>query len=128
MGYRSDVMAAFYVREARHLPILKIWLTANFPMEQLGGCVRWFDRGMVFEEDSVKWYDDYDDVKAFNEAVKKYLILMDTESKNPTPDDFPVFSYEFVRLGENYDDIVTEYEGVDCECLLGVDRNITSEV
>ena len=125
MGYRSDVMAAFYVREAKHLPILKIWLTANFPMEQLGGCVRWFDRGMVFEENSVKWYDDYDDVKAFNEAVKKYLRLMDGEN---TSDDFPVFSYEFVRLGENYEDIVTEYEGVDCECLLGVSRAITCEV
>jgi hypothetical protein len=125
MGYRSDVMAVFYVREAKHLPILKIWLTANFPMEQLGGCIRWFDRGMVFEEDSVKWYDDYDDVKAFNEAVRKYLALMEEVGTN---DDFPVFSYEFVRLGENYEDIVTEYEGVDCECLLGVSRSITSEV
>lgn len=125
MGYRSDVMAVFYVKEAKHLPILKIWLTANFPMEQLGGCVRWFDRGMVFEEASVKWYDDYDDVKAFYEAVKKYYVLMDEKG---TGNDFPVFSYEFVRLGENYEDIVTEYEGVDCECLLGVSRNITSEV
>lgn len=128
MGYRSDVTAAFYVREAKHLPMLKIWLTANFPMEVFKDSIRWFDRGIVLSEENVKWYDDYDEVKAFNYAVQKYLMLMDTESKTPAPDDFPVFSYEFVRLGENYEDIVTEYEGVDCECILGVARSITCEV
>lgn len=125
MGYRSNVKAAFYVREAKHLPILKVWLAANFPMQEFGDCIRWFDRGMVLSEEGVKWYEDDPDVKAFDEAVRKYLILMDTESKTPAPDDFPVFSYEFVRLGENYEDIVTEYEGVDCECILGVTREIT---
>ncbi len=125
MGYRSDVMAVFYVKEAKHLPILKVWLTANFPMQEFGDSIRWFDRGMVLSEESVKWYDDDSDVKAFDEAVKKYLRLMDGDY---TSNDFPTFSYEFVRLGENYEDIVTEYEGVDCECLLGVSRVITSEV
>lgn len=125
MGYRSDVMAAFYVKDAKYLPILKVWLTANFPMQEFEGSIRWFDRGMVLSEESVKWYDDDPDVKAFDEAVKKYLRLMDGDY---TSNDFPVFSYEFVRLGENYEDIVTEYEGVDCECLLGVSRDITSEV
>lgn len=125
MGYRSDVKAVFYVKEAKHLPILKVWLTANFPMQEFEGSIRWFDRGMVLSEESVKWYDDDPDVKAFDAAVKKYLRLMDGDY---TSNDFPVFSYEFVRLGENYDDIVTEYEGVDCECLLGVSRDITSEV
>lgn len=128
MGYRSDVTAAFYVKDAKHLPILKIWLTANFPMGVFEDSIRWFDRGMVIEEKSVKWYDDYEEVKAFDEAVRKYLILMNTESTEPAPDDFPVFSYEIVRLGENYDDIITEYEGVACECILGVTRSITCEV
>lgn len=122
MGYRSNVMAAFYVKDAKYLPILKVWLTANFPMQEFEGSIRWFDRGMVLSEEGVKWYDDDPDVKAFDEAVKKYLRLMDGDY---TSNDFPVFSYEFVRLGENYEDIVTEYEGVDCECILGVTREIT---
>ena len=125
MGYRSEVMAAFYVREAKHFPLLKLWLTSNFPMSQFSDSVRWFDRGMVLNEKDVKWYEDYEFVKEFDEAVGKYLTLMDTEN---TGDDFPVFSYEFIRVGENYEDITTVYEGVDCECLLGVTREITCEV
>lgn len=126
MGYRSDVMAVFYVKEAKHFPVLKLWLDENFPVKMFETSLRWFDRGMVVECSSVKWYDDYDDVKAFNAAVDKYLELVNNELG--VDDDAPVFSYEFVRLGENYEDIVTEYEGVDCECLLGVSREITSEV
>jgi hypothetical protein len=125
MGYRSDVKAAFYVKDVKHFPMLKLWLTANFPMEQLGGSVRWFDRGMMFEEECVKWYDDYEDVKAFDAAVDKYLELVNAVKAN---DDTPTFLYEFVRLGENYEDIITEYEGFDCECILGVTRSITCEV
>ena len=125
MGYRSDVKAAFYVRDAKHFPVLKLWLDENFPMEQLGNCIRWFDRGMVFEEESVKWYEDFDDVKAFDAAVEKYLELVNVEEAN---NDTPTFLYEFVRLGENYEDIVTDYEGFACECMLGVDRRITCEV
>jgi hypothetical protein len=125
MGYRSDVKAAFYVRDAKHFPVLKLWLDENFPMEQLGNCIRWFDRGMVFEEEWVKWYDDYDGVKLFNAAAEKYLELVNVEEAN---NDTPTFLYEFVRLGENYEDIVTDYEGFACECILGVSRTITCEV
>ena len=125
MGYRSDVKAAFYVRDAKHFPVLKLWLDENFPMEQLGNCIRWFDRGMVFEEESVKWYEDFDDVKAFDAAVEKYLELVNVEEAN---NDTPTFLYEFVRVGENYEDIVTDYEGFTCECMLRVDRRITCEV
>ncbi len=125
MGYRSDVKAAFYVRDAKHFPVLKLWLDENFPMEQLGNCIRWFDRGMVFEEEWVKWYDDYEDVKAFDAAVDKYLELVNAVKAN---DDMPTFLYEFVRIGEDYEDIVTDYEGVACECILGVTRSISCEV
>ncbi len=123
MGYRSDVTAAFYVKDAKHLPVLKLWLTENFPMDTFSNEIRWFDRGMVFECGGVKWYDDYEDVKAFDTAVEKYhgLLYMDV----PHGDDPPVFCYEFVRIGESYDDVDTQYEGDACEWLLGVDRSIT---
>lgn len=126
MGYRSDVMAVFYVKEAKHLPVLKLWLDENFPMNTFHNNIRWFDRGMVFEEDSVKWYDDYDEVKAFNEAVTKYLELVHNDLG--VEDDAPSFSYEFVRIGDSDDDVETEYSGEDCAWLLGVHRSITSEV
>ena len=126
MGYRSDVMAAFYVKDAKHLPMLKLWLTENFPLDMFADEIRWFDRGMLVEASNVKWYDDFDDVKAFNAAADKYggLIYMDATGG----DDPPKFSYEFVRIGESYDDVDTQYEGDACEWILGVNRSISVEV
>lgn len=125
MGYRSDVMAAFYVANKEHFPALKLWLDENFPMETFKDSIQWFDRGMIFEEQSVKWYDDYEEVKAFDTAVRRYLRLMQNTDAG---DGAPSFCYEFVRVGEDYDDIHVEHEGVDCGWLLGVHREITCEV
>ena len=126
MGYRSDVAAAFYVSKAEHLPALKLWLQENFPMEMFDKEVRWFDKGMLFQCNHVKWYDDYGDVMAFNAAVEKYDALINIDA--PQDRTTPIFNYEFVRIGENYDDIDSTYEGLECEYLLGVTREITVEV
>lgn len=124
MGYRSDVAAAFYVKDVKHFSVLKLWLDENFPVDVFYNDIRWFERGMLVNCLNVKWYDSYSDVQAFDDAVEKYLALMELDAS----DDPPVFSYEFVRVGENYEDIETTYEGVDCECLLGVTREITCVV
>lgn len=126
MGYRSDVAAAFYVSKAEHLPVLKLWLQENFPMDTFANEIRWFDRGMLFQCSHVKWYDDYEDVMAFAAAVEKYdaLVHIDEPQDRVTP----TFNYEFVRIGENYDDIDSTYEGLDCEFMLGITREITVEL
>ena len=126
MGYRSDVTAVFYVSNVEHFPMLKLWLSENFPMETFSEHLRWFSRGMILEEHGIKWYYDYDEVKAFNEAVEKYLGLMYMSAEDG--DSPPVFSYEFVRIGENYEDIETAYEGNSCEYLLGVSRSVTMDI
>lgn len=126
MGYRSDVVALFYVSKAQHFPVLKLWLQENFPMETFAECTRWFDRGMIFEEGNTKWYSDYDEVKAFNIAVENYLGLMNMDINEG--DDPPEFSYEFVRIGENYDDIETECYGDHCEFILNVSRGINIDI
>lgn len=125
MGYRSDVVAAFYVKDKKHLSVLKLWLSENFPMDEFENALEWFDRGVIFRDEQTKWYDDYDDVKAFNGAVGKFLDLV---YKRDAESDAPVFSFEFVRVGESYDDVEVQYEGDACEWLLGVDRKITVEV
>lgn len=125
MGYRSDVAAVFYVKDAKHFPLLKLWLDENFPMDMYNEYIRWFDRGMVVEEEHVKWYSDFDDVKAFNEAVEKYSTLINMGLDNK---DAPLFSYEFVRIGENDDDVEVEQEGNECEFLLRVERRITVDI
>lgn len=126
MGYRSNVAAAFYVKDAKHLPVLKLWLDENFPMDTFHNSIRWFDRGMMIEEEHVKWYESYDEVKAFDAAAEKYLELVNNDLGVEA--DAPSFSYEFVRIGEDDDDVETEYEGFNCEYLIGVSRSITCEV
>lgn len=126
MGYRSDVTAVFYVSKPEHLPVLKLWLSENFPMDLFDEHIRWFGRGMILEEQGIKWYQDYDEIKAFNSSVEKYYGLMNMGAEDG--DDPPKFSYEFVRIGENYDDIETDYRGDHCEYLLGVDRSVTIDL
>jgi hypothetical protein len=75
MGYRSDVAALFYATEEKDFPVIKLWLEENFPMDAFKENIRWFDRGMVFRDTHVKWYPDYEEVKAFDEAVSKFIEM-----------------------------------------------------
>ena len=124
MGYRSDVAAVFYVSNKEHLPVLKLWLDENFPIKEFDENIRWFDRGMVFECPDVKWYDSSPDVKAFEFASDKFIDLCNAEVSEGTP----TFNYEFVRIGEEIEDVEVEREGIDYECILEVSRGITVEV
>jgi hypothetical protein len=127
MGYRSDVTAVFYVSKVEHFPMLKLWLTENFPMDTFHDNVRWFDRGMVLEENFTKWYSDYDEVKAFDRAVETYHELVD-DFDNSQVEGQPTFNYEFVRIGEEYEDVEVVREGIACEYLLEVSRGVIVEV
>jgi hypothetical protein len=127
MGYRSDVVAVFYVSKVEHFPILKLWLQENFPMDTFNDNIRWFDRGMVFKEDSVKWYPDYDEVKAFDRAVDAYEELVE-EFDDSQVEGQPTFCYEFVRIGEELDDVEAIELGHCNEGLVNVNRSIMVEV
>ena len=124
MGYRSDVAAVFYVSKVEHFPVLKLWLSENFPMDTFHDNIRWFDRGMVFECPDVKWYDSFPDVKDFESAADKFIDLCNAEVSEGTP----TFDYEFIRVGEDYDDVDVTREGIDGEYLLEVSRSISMEV
>ena len=124
MGYRSAVAAVFYVSEAKHFPMLKLWLDENFPIKEFDENIRWFDRGMVFECENVKWYDSSPDVQAFDAAQGKFIDLCNAEVSEGTP----TFNYEFIRVGEDYNDVEVEREGIDYEYLLEVSRGVIVEV
>jgi hypothetical protein len=127
MGYRSDVAAVFYTHKVEHFPLLKLWLNENFPMDLFHENIRWFDRGMALEDSCVKWYCDYDEVIAFRKAVEKYQELVEDFDNSPVEGQ-PAFCYEFIRVGENYEDIETEHSGDHCTFLLSVNRTITMEL
>jgi len=122
MGYRSDVAAVFYVTDKQKLPEIKLWLTENFPVEEFDSCVRWFTNGMVFECDDVKWYDTYPDVEAFNTAVEKFVDMFCKGDKEKFEG-----AYEFIRIGEEYEDVEVIREG-DYDYLLEFNRSIGTTV
>lgn len=124
MGYRSGVTAVFYVSKVEHFPMLKLWLTENFPMDTFHDNVRWLDRGMVLECEDVKWYESYPDVQSYEKAADKFIDLCNAEVSEGTP----TFNYEFVRIGEDYDDVEVVREGIACEYLLEVSRGVMVEV
>jgi hypothetical protein len=121
MGYRSDVAAVFYAKDKKDFPVVKLWLDENFPMDTFHDNIRWFDRGVVFHDTHVKWYDDYEDVKAFEAAREKFVDMFCNDLSVGVKG-----AYEFMRVGENYDDIEHdgwgEYEGLlECERSIRID-------
>ena len=125
MGYRSDVKAVFYTSDKEQWPALRLFVDENFPeglkgdLEVIGSTVY---SGYVFSCNSVKWYDSYPDVQAYNKFVEQYMDLIENaEEGHELP-----WMYEFIRIGEDTDDIETENAG-NCDYVLQVRREIDCE-
>ena len=99
MGYRSDVVAAFYANKDKGAAV-RLYVDENFP-EDLKGNLTPIDNKMVsgylFKDDNVKWYDSWPEVIAFNRFVSNFLELAEQEEIK--------WAYEFVRIGEDSDDV-----------------------
>jgi hypothetical protein len=124
MGYRSEVKAVFYAPKEKWAT-LKLYIDENFPTvgdlikdEDLKEFETDISCGYLFEQDDVKWYPNYAEVIAFNEFVSAFLELAEGDNADQLE-----WSYEFVRLGENYDDIET-VQSDDCSYLLDVRREV----
>jgi hypothetical protein len=122
MGYRSDIAAVFYASKVEDMPVIKLWLQENFPIDTFEASVRWFDKGMVFSEENVKWYDTYPEVIAFEDARGKFVDLFCEGKENVVEG-----AFEFIRVGEQYDDVETAYRG-NYDGLLDLERKITVPV
>ena len=146
MGYRSDITAVFYTLHGhspnktpeeneqaglRNIAMLDMYMRENFP-EALreesvdgDGLRRLAHGGRVIWEfilTNVKWYDTYDDVKAFESFWSKFVDLADATAA--IEGDEPVsWGCEFTRIGENMEDI-EERTSVDSDWLLQVNRTI----
>ena len=120
MGYRSDVHALFYTTNKEDLPVLKLYMDENFPKDESFFDLKEIDSKvihgyeLVFE--SVKWYDDYDDIKVFDAFKTKYQALIEGQETGKQ------WCFEFVRVGEDDDDI--EREQYDSSYVLSVSRKI----
>ena len=144
MGYRSDITAVFYTMQGhsplktpeeneqaglRNIATLDMYMRENFPeaLKEEGadgdGLRRLAHGGRVIWElilTNVKWYDTYDDVKAFEVFWNRFVDIADTAEE----DDEPVaWACEFIRIGENMEDI-EERSSTDSDWLLQVNRTI----
>ena len=116
MGYISDVTIVMYPKRKEDFALLKLYADETFP-DKFEVHEEGF-RYLMLELDSVKWYEeDEDDVymRAFSEWDTMFRDEYEPESGT-------LFHYEFMRIGEDYDDIVYD-RSVDSDMILGVDRN-----
>lgn len=117
MGYRSNVATVIYGdnRNPEKYALLKTLMNTTFKVayDAWSGCVTWHDTKCVLEffiEDT-KWYESYPDVMAFTTMLEN---LQEIEGVN----------YEFVRIGEDDEDIERQSHGNGEEGLISISRSI----
>jgi hypothetical protein len=127
MGYRSDVRAHVYparvtgdpdntVAAADGYARLKVIMNTTYKefMEYWEENFVWNDNNQFldFSMNYVKWYDNYPEIKTFMSFLDEIAELD--------------FQYEFIRLGEDSNDVETQ-ASVESDGLLQVRRDIVSE-
>ena len=118
MGYRSDVTVVMYPKNDKDFALLKLYVDENLP-DQFEVCEA--DTGLkylVCEMDSVKWYQGYEDVDVYTRAFSEWDTMFRDEAD---PEGEPLFHYEFVRFGEDTEDIVYDCSNY-CDHILGIER------
>lgn len=118
MGYRSDVKAIIYPLggDDNLLEYDKLKLLFNTTFQDVftswgEDYFSWDDnhRALIFDANSVKWYDSYPEIKKF------LKFLEDVHGLG--------YEYEFMRIGEEDDDVETDRTG-DAEGYMYVSRSI----
>jgi hypothetical protein len=118
MGYRSDVKALIYPvsGETNLLEYEKLKTLMNTTFKDVFEAwddeyFKWNDehRVLEFEAEGIKWYDSYPDVDRFTRFLDEVHELE--------------YEYEFIRLGEELDDVESNNTG-DSQGFLYVSRSI----
>ena len=108
MGYRSDVTIIMYPKFGHRdkFAALKLYVDENLPDQfevREGGRG---DKYLLLEFDGIKWYEGYEEVDVYTRAFSEWE---DTFRDEADPEGEPIFHYEFMRIGEGYEDVV--YDG-----------------
>lgn len=138
MGYRSDVKIVFYLTKGTHevpptedkplvpFAALKLWFDENYPVQEAKD--EWeaeIDYGegldhILVSYTDVKWYPDYDHVKAVEATFEKFSDTFRSDERDHRA------QYEIVRIGEQDDDIERECSSYS-DHRLNVERSILFE-
>ena len=133
MGYRSNLMVLIYPdikNPSEEQPLydqLKVLMGTTFKQiteEYFGSCMTWMDSDHVLKFDipDVKWYPDYSHVQMFEKMLGTF--------KGSGDDDEDITGYctEFVRIGEDSDDVEEVHTGHNNHYYLSVRREIDCNV
>lgn len=118
MGYRSQVKSVIY-GSSDNIAKLKgtqeyLNVLDQFDSEYLSDhTLNDKTQVILFSGGHLKWYDEYEDVKAWHKLIELSPSLG--------------LNAEFVRVGEEASDIETEYFGDECEWLLYVNTSIEAD-
>ena len=119
MGYRSDVVALMYSKE--DTPESKAIIKEFIRQRINDNLTDYFDYdgwGVKFEAEQWKWYESYDDIQILEKLFADY---QDTFCEGGHDSQY---AFEFIRVGESYDDIETHEAGCN-QGRLCVQRTIT---
>ena len=126
MGYRSVVDAVFYTRNEEEYPSMRLYIEANFPYtDWMRECLTPINApkvwGYHFIADNIKWYDSYESIQAYKKFVEDFIGF--AESKEGADAKQLTWAYEFVRLGEDANDIEEERSD-NADFILSVSREV----
>ena len=126
MGYRSDVTIAMYPKKEEDYAMLKLFVDENLPDKFEEHWHQQADevfRYLLLKLESIKWYGDYPEVAVYTNT---FLNWEDT-FKDKDDLDAPLFHFEFMRLGENLDDITHEISSY-AKGILNLERKVYIEI
>ena len=121
MGYESDVTIVMYPKRKEDFAALKLYVDENLPDEfevhEDDNHTKGF-KYLLLELDSIKWYEGYEDIDVYTCTFSEWDTLFRDEYE---PESGTLFHYEFVRFGEDYEDIVYD-RSVDSGMILNIER------
>ena len=118
MGYRSDVKIVFYLTHPIHdttnandntpnptlsFAALKLWFDETYPIkeakEEWEAEIEYGSNYILCSYQDVKWYEGYQHPNNVSNAFEKFSAAFRSDERDHRA------QYEFVRIGEEYDDI-----------------------
>ena len=121
MGYLSDVTIVMYPKRKEDFAALKLYVDENLPDEfevhEDDNHTKGF-KYLLLELDSIKWYEGYEDIDVYTCTFSEWDTLFRDEYE---PESGSIFHYEFMRIGEDYEDIVYD-RSVDSGMILNIER------
>ena len=135
MGYRSDVTIAMYPKFGEDYAMLKLFVDENLPDKFEEHWHQQTDevfRYLLLKLDWIKWYEDYPEVAVYTNTFlnweERFKDKGEREGRGGYEDpEVPLFSFEFVRIGENLDDI-THDTSAYAKGILNLTREVHIEI